>query len=1079
MFLFCADLIFSLTKKFSLMCGLSFAFCVGLCAQSAANVPASLPPQQQAKAAAVVGAQQMTNIPYFSQKKGMTSTLTLNNNMPAQTKVMITVYSKNGKALTVPPVVLKPSSITNYPLQALTANAGGDFDSGNISIMYDGPSMGVTCQVGIFDPKSRVSFESRDAGMMDFMSSKLNGIISLPDAQTNAFVALTNIATHPVTVQWSIGAKHDELSLSSRETRVVKLTQAVLQSMPNSKGTPQVVPVLLQMQHDGEVGTIVATGFVLNLDRGYSSDFWLVDPATTPSNHLAGAHVRFGLADVTEGFPVGTSFRAPLALANVSSVGVTATISADYTIDGRSQNLKLARVSLEPGEVRQFELSEEMAQLGVSGPVEDAGVDIEYDGAPGSVIATLTSVDQSGDFAFEVPVKDPAGMDHMPINSYPWTLENGTKTVVHLKNTTAQDQWAVVQFRFPNGSTYNPDRIHLQPYETVPIDIQQLKDSKQKDVRKQIFPENATSGQVVWFEEVPKTIIGRAEHLNLTTGTSRSFSCGAPCDCPPSFFDSAMDPGPLAATIGTAGTFFRPEYTTEDCNGIEYGPFAAASSSWFSSNTGVATVQSTGEVSCVAPGSANISATIHERLYIDEGTLCRSTTATSTPSASLAVYDPTPNITAISPASWNAGTSTSIQVTGTGFGTNPTLTITDPNHAIAVGAPSLVSNTEIDTTVTIAASTPAENATVTVTSNGYNGQGFTSNQGNGPNSPSVNVPINPIAAPTPQITFFGAGVTGALQVFVGQQIALSASVNVPGGLAITSQSWSVPGIVIAGFTGSAASGEQVTQLLNFGNPSITFYWLTAGGSGQVQYQVTYSYCLANSQCNSGAATLNLGGPAATTAGATTTGVNLFNNVAQGDTIGFATNDGRPGIQFLANSTLPSGNQGSYQWVQLIKSQQSRLIKQSGPASCTIFTGPPGVPELDTTYPYGGNGTVTTTLVPNDTAQDSPRTFLQTVDGEWADSFSAVTYLRWIPNTDSRCTGNACTIPVPLGSSSWGYSDDAINTQMLQANHTNWTQACGQNSQGSAIAFVPSSLSPASNFGYLGWQNTVSILCVGK
>lgn len=765
-------------KNLSIICSLLFLFCMGLDAQSKTGVLVTQAAGQQPKRASTsAGSQQMTNIPYFSLKDGMNSTLTLNNNMPVQTTVMITVYSKSGKPLMVPPVTLKPSSIANYQLADLTANAGNDFDSGNIAIMYDGPSMGVTCQVGIFDPKSRVSFESRDAGMMDFMSLKLNGIISLPDAKADSFVALTNIATHPVKVQWSIGAAHDQLSLKSRETQVMNLTEAALRSLPNGNGNAhQVAPVLLQVQHDGEVGTIIATGFVLDLERGYSSDFWLVDSATTPSNHLSAAHVRFGNADVTEGFPVGTSFRAPLALANVSSGAVTATVSADYTLEGKPQNLKLATVSLEPGEVKQLELSEEMVQFGVSGPVEDAGVDVDYDGAPGSVIASLTSVDQSGDFSFEVPVKDPAEMDHMPINSYPWTLENGTRTVVHLKNTTAEDQWAVLQFRFPDGSTYNPDRIHLQPYETVPIDIQQLKDSRQKDVRKQVFPEKATSGQLVWFEETPKTIIGRAEHLNLAAGTSRSFSCGAPCTCPPSFYEAAMSPGPLAATIGSAGNFFSPEYTTEDCNGFDYGPFAAAGTLQ-SSNTSVATVSS-GVVSCLAPGTTSISATIHERIYIDLGTTCRGTLATATPSATLAVYDPTPNITGISPGSWNAGTSTSVRVTGTGFGTSPTISITDPAGSIIGVTVTAASNTEIDAIVSISGTAPVENATVTVTSHGYNGQGFTSNQGNGPNSPTVGVPINPA----------GVGISGPRAVVNGATAGFGVSDQngIPVTLTITS-----------------------------------------------------------------------------------------------------------------------------------------------------------------------------------------------------------------------------------------------------------------------------------------------------
>jgi hypothetical protein len=101
-------------------------------------------------------------------------------------------------------------------------------------------------------------------------------------------------------------------------------------------------------------------------------------------------------------------------------------------------------------------------------------VDIAYDGPPGSLIGELTSVDQTGDFSFETPVKDPLEVGRASDNLYPWTSEGGARTVVHIKNTTAEPVWAIVQFRFAGGS-YNPDRVRLGPYQTVALDVQKLR----------------------------------------------------------------------------------------------------------------------------------------------------------------------------------------------------------------------------------------------------------------------------------------------------------------------------------------------------------------------------------------------------------------------------------------------------------------------------------------------------------------------------------------------------------------------------------------------------------------------------
>ncbi len=99
------------------------------------------------------------------------------------------------------------------------------------------------------------------------------------------------------------------------------------------------------------------------------------------------------------------------------------------------------------------------------------------------------------------------------------------------------------------------------------------------------------------------------------------------------------------------------------------------------------------------------------------------TTAFGTSNAvTFTVGDPTPAISSVSPSTWNAGMTTSFTVYGTGFGTNPSLAISGSgitSYAITGG-----SNTQVTGLVTVDASAPAENVTITITSNGYNGQPF-------------------------------------------------------------------------------------------------------------------------------------------------------------------------------------------------------------------------------------------------------------------------------------------------------------------------------------------------------------------
>lgn len=137
------------------------------------------------------------------------------------------------------------------------------------------------------------------------------------------------------------------------------------------------------------------------------------------------------------------------------------------------------------------------------------------------------------------------------------------------------------------------------------------------------------------------------------------------------------------------------------------------------------------------------------------------------------------------------------------------------------------------------------------------------------------------------------------------------------------------------------------------------------------------------------------------------------------------NKGAKGVNLQASAThLPAGK---YQWVQLLTEDTTKLISGVGSKTCTHS----GFPQLDNAYPYGYSasggwlGTVSTTVVTNDTAQDSPNSVLPQNWGELARSFQANMYLMWAPNADSRCTdGNKCTVPVPLGNCglAWQPSD---------------------------------------------------------
>ena len=411
---------------------------------------------------------------------------------------------------------------------------------------------------------------------------------------------------------------------------------------------------------------------------------------------------------------------------------------------------------------------------------------------------------------------------------------------------------------------------------------------------------------------------------------------------------------------------------------------------------------------------------------------------------------------------------TQFTISGTGFGTNPAITITGNgiSGCLSVtmtqpgGSCSIQSagDTQIGATVTIP-SNAGSTATIQVQSNGYGGSGFLQGTPGQPSQslPYANVAIESIPAPVPQIMFLGSNVANTtVPVQVGQQIALTAVVpGLSGNLFVQSQGWTAPtGSVVGGFQASTASGctlplpmqslpsdcpgMATTQDLN--SASFTYYWVDSASNRTM----TYSYTLNNGNSNSATVTFNVTGPQVkVTVLAGTAGV--WTNAA-----------GQTNLEFLGVVTPSEFNQpagsasgivfqaqqpgfvpyGSFEWIQIVQDKET-VLTQSG--STTQYSTAPSGPLLDTGYPYPKVATSNQDLVgqstPNDLAIDTPKSPLCGEWGEIARNFSATMYLMWTPPS-------ASAIPVPLGSINWGWSEDAINT--LNPNNTNidGTQANG-------------------------------------
>jgi len=72
--------------------------------------------------------EQMTNIPYFTLRDGMSSTLTLNNLVSSPTPVTVTIYNEQGEGQVLKPITLDPHSFKEIKLGDVVV--GDNFSTG-------------------------------------------------------------------------------------------------------------------------------------------------------------------------------------------------------------------------------------------------------------------------------------------------------------------------------------------------------------------------------------------------------------------------------------------------------------------------------------------------------------------------------------------------------------------------------------------------------------------------------------------------------------------------------------------------------------------------------------------------------------------------------------------------------------------------------------------------------------------------------------------------------------------------------------------------------------------------------------
>jgi hypothetical protein len=558
---------------------------------------------------------------YYSTRDGLTATLLLNNKGGQPLEVQPTIYDLKGQAFEIPPLTVEAGSFRFVNLQEWAASAGESFSRGSVKLFHVGKDLVLGAQIHLTDEAHRLAFEEKLAGVDKFDSRRFEGVWWMPSRQADVQVVLSNTTDAPLPVTARLGRKPHHtgepraFNLAAHETRVLHLKR----DFAEGEQFAAAEVVALSLEHAGAKSALLARAMVSDEAAGYSNVVQFSNPDGGKSSEYQG--VGFRVDEVA-----GEQLVPVIVARNVGVADATARARVPYTrADGTTGVIDLGPTKLRPGEMRLID-ARKITQRSRQEQIAVAGLEVEYDTTPGSIIVNAHSVGAGGDQVFRVPMWDPLGQ-RSPTGGYPWRIEGSSTTMIYIKNITGREQYYVASLRWTGGDGYMLGMKRVAPNQTVEIDIRRLRDEQVADADGRVIPADLSAGQLMWSlkqvgpapagekERQALALIGRSEQIDVERGVSSNYSCQNCCS--DSYYDSWLSPGSGDIEVNTT-LIFEAKQRDKDCYGSITLPYTRAfydgPTHWSSSDTATATV-SDGWANGVGAGETTIKATWEDYRY--------------------------------------------------------------------------------------------------------------------------------------------------------------------------------------------------------------------------------------------------------------------------------------------------------------------------------------------------------------------------------------------------------------------------------------------------------------------------------
>lgn len=626
--------------------------------------------------------------------------LILNNSLVRPLPLQVTLFDGKGKAAARKEILLQPRANRVLSLAETFALPSG-VQSGSLEISFDGNEYDVGAQVELVGRDGQATVDVECSVASDYSSSGLSGVARLGRGLEQAALVVANTTEEArsldVTVQSGGRPRTRSESLAAHQSVSIPLRALV-----DASEAEHVVGI--EVEWEGEAGDVVGGVFWRSSADGYGFEA-LADPARRMSRRLSTANLHF-FGGVSESRQASEQ-RLPLLLYNRSRSPLAVTLQMTYAGGEDAMDAESRKIELKAGEGKGLELAELFSLPSESLPW--AALDLSWEGEPDAVWASSDST--AGGQVVRNPLVDPEETGPRAFN-YAWLQTEETRTRIFIRNSTDQTRRVVAHLFTEEGEEFDFGVLKIPPRAVEVIDLEKVQEEQRPDKLGRTLSPEAQRGQFLWFPWEPGSgLLGRAVLEGKQSKAAVSLSCP---QCEPSADHLFSNPNSINAPAG-ATLQLQMFLRYRDCASAAtlFDQIVTDEAHYTSSVPSVATVNSTGLVNCLAPGTCEIHASVNAFFKICDSETC-SGFESMRDFFDDVWTDVRPVITEISPDRGLVGDTVAVTLTGL-FGADPSISVSGSGVTASITS---ASATSLTANFAISSTAAAGQRTVTVSTEG-------------------------------------------------------------------------------------------------------------------------------------------------------------------------------------------------------------------------------------------------------------------------------------------------------------------------------------------------------------------------